>query len=181
MSEFLSFLEAFVGEFGYFFFLADHLVEDVEPLLQPLADDGAGGLHVAQRRQAPLLQAQGLLHLGARKGFLTTGHIILNVLLNNYCLFLYIYIYIYIYTPVLDLFWFPFPLFSLKMIQANRNVASFNAIIATLQNDQNKIQLIRKYENTRKKIINNECAILFNNTCIPIYIYIYILGFLKTS
>ena len=52
------------------------------------------------------------------------------------------------------------------MIQANRNVASFNTIIEILQNDQNKIKLIRKYENTRKKIINNECAILFNKTCI---------------
>ena len=60
------------------------------------------------------------------------------------------------------------------MIQANRNVASFNTIIATLQNDQSKIKLIRKYENTRKKIINNECAILFNKTCIYIYIYVYI-------
>ena len=60
------------------------------------------------------------------------------------------------------------------MIQANRNVASFNTIIATLQNDQNKIKLIRKYENTRKKIINNECAILFNKTCIYIYSYMYI-------
>ena len=65
------------------------------------------------------------------------------------------------------------------MIQANRNVASFNTIIEILQNDQNKIKLIRKYENTRKKIINNECAILFNKTCInerllPKYIYIYI-------
>ena len=57
------------------------------------------------------------------------------------------------------------------MIQANRNVASFNTIIAILQNDQSKIKLIRKYENTRKKIINNECAILFNKTCICIYIY----------
>ena len=42
-----------------------------------------------------------------------------------------------------------------------------------------KIKLIRKYENTRKKIINNECAILFNKTYInerllPKYIYIYI-------
>ena len=52
------------------------------------------------------------------------------------------------------------------MIQANRNVASFNTIIEILQNDQSKIKLIRKYENTRKKIINNECAILFNKTCI---------------
>ena len=43
-------------------------------------------------------------------------------------------------------------------------------------NDQSKIKLIRKYENTRKKIINNECAILFNKTCIYIYIYMYILG-----
>ena len=65
------------------------------------------------------------------------------------------------------------------MIQANRNVASFNTIIATLQNDQSKIKLIRKYENTRKKIINNECAIIFNKTCInehllPKYIYICI-------
>ena len=59
------------------------------------------------------------------------------------------------------------------MIQANRNVASFNTIIEILQNDQSKIKLIRKYENTRKKIINNECAILFNKTCIYIYIYIY--------
>ena len=54
------------------------------------------------------------------------------------------------------------------MIQANRNVASFNTIIEILQNDQNKIKLIRKYENTRKKIINNECAILFNKTRINI-------------
>ena len=65
------------------------------------------------------------------------------------------------------------------MIKANRNVASFNTIIEILQNDQNKIKLIRKYENTRKKIINNECAILFNKPCInerllPKYIYIYI-------
>ena len=65
------------------------------------------------------------------------------------------------------------------MIQANRNVASFNTIIEILQNDQSKIKLIRKYENTRKKIINNECAILFNKTCInerllPKYNYIYI-------
>ena len=52
------------------------------------------------------------------------------------------------------------------MIQANRNVAYFNTIIEILQNDQNKIKLIRKYENTRKKIINNECAIIFNKTCI---------------
>ena len=61
------------------------------------------------------------------------------------------------------------------MIQANRNVASFNIIIEILQNDQSKIKLIRKYENTRKKIINNECAILFNKTCVgelPKYIYI---------
>ena len=65
------------------------------------------------------------------------------------------------------------------MIQANRNVAFFNTIIEILQNDQNKIKLIRKYENTRKKIINNECAILFNKTCInerllPKYIFVYI-------
>ena len=65
------------------------------------------------------------------------------------------------------------------MIQANRNVASFNTIIEILQNDQSKIKLIRKYENTRKNIINNECAILFNKTCInerllPKYIYICI-------
>ena len=66
------------------------------------------------------------------------------------------------------------------MVLVNRNVApSFNTIIEILQNDQRKIKLIRKYENTRKKIINNECAILFNKTCInesllPKYIYIYI-------
>ena len=65
------------------------------------------------------------------------------------------------------------------MVQVNRNVASFNTIIEILQNDQRKIKLIRKYENTQKKIINNECAILFNKTCInerllPKYIYIYI-------
>ena len=70
------------------------------------------------------------------------------------------------------------------MIQANRNVASFNTIIAILQNDQRKIKLIRKYENTRKKIINNECAILFHKTCInerllPKYIYIYIYIYVK--
>ena len=60
------------------------------------------------------------------------------------------------------------------MVLVNRNVApSFNTIIEILQNDQRKIKLIRKYENTRKKIINNECAILFNKTCIYIYIYIY--------
>ena len=65
------------------------------------------------------------------------------------------------------------------MVLVNRNVApSFNTIIEILQNDQRKIKLIRKYENTRKKIINNECAILFNKTCInesllPKYIYIY--------
>ena len=64
------------------------------------------------------------------------------------------------------------------MIQVNRNVASFNTIIEILQNDQRKIKLIRKYENTQKKTINNECAILFNKTCInerllPKYIYIY--------
>ena len=59
------------------------------------------------------------------------------------------------------------------MIQANRNVAIFNTIIAIVQNDQSKIKLIIKYENTRKTIINNECAILFNKTCIYIYIYIY--------
>ena len=52
------------------------------------------------------------------------------------------------------------------MVQVNRNVASFNTIIEILQNDQRKIKLIRKYENTQKKIINNECAILFNKTCI---------------
>ena len=67
------------------------------------------------------------------------------------------------------------------MIQANRNVASFNTIIAILHNDQSKIKLISKYENTRKKIINNECAIiLFNKTCIYIYIYIYIYTSLHT-
>ena len=66
------------------------------------------------------------------------------------------------------------------MVLVNRNVApSFNTINEILQNDQRKIKLIRKYENTRKKIINNECAILFNKTCInesllPKYIYIYI-------
>ena len=66
------------------------------------------------------------------------------------------------------------------MVLVNRNVApSFNTIIEILQNDQRKIKLIRKYENTRKKIINNECAILFNKTCIdegllPKYIYKYI-------
>ena len=65
------------------------------------------------------------------------------------------------------------------MVLVNRNVASFNTIIEILQNDQRKIKLIRKYENTQKKIINNECAILFNKTCInerllPKYIYIYI-------
>ena len=65
------------------------------------------------------------------------------------------------------------------MIQANRNVASFNTIIEILQNDKSKIKLIRKYENTRKKIITNECAILFNKICmnerlLPKYIYIYI-------
>ena len=61
------------------------------------------------------------------------------------------------------------------MVLVNRNVApSFNTIIEILQNDQRKIKLIRKYENTRKKIINNECAILFNKTCVYIYIYIYI-------
>ena len=54
------------------------------------------------------------------------------------------------------------------MIQANRNVVSFNTIIEILQNDQSKIKLIRKYENTRKKLINNECAILFNKTCINV-------------
>ena len=53
------------------------------------------------------------------------------------------------------------------MVLVNRNVApSFNTIIEILLNDQRKIKLIRKYENTRKKIINNECAILFNKTCI---------------
>ena len=52
------------------------------------------------------------------------------------------------------------------MIQANRNFASFNTIIENLQNDQSKINLIRKYESTRKTMINNECAILFNKTCI---------------
>ena len=68
------------------------------------------------------------------------------------------------------------------MVLVNRNVApSFNTIIEILQNDQRKIKLIRKYENTRKNIINNECAILFNKTCInesllPKYIYIYING-----
>ena len=60
--------------------------------------------------------------------------------------------------------------YCLKMNQVIRNVASFDTIIETLQNDQSKIKLIRKYENTRKKIINNECAILFNKTCIYIYI-----------
>ena len=66
------------------------------------------------------------------------------------------------------------------MVLVNRNAApSFNTIIEILQNDQRKIKLIRKYENTRKKIINNECAILFNKTCInesllPKYINIYI-------
>ena len=66
------------------------------------------------------------------------------------------------------------------MVQVNRNVASFfNTIVEILQNDQRKIKLIRKYENTQKKIINNESAILFNKTCInerllPKYIYIYI-------
>ena len=47
-----------------------------------------------------------------------------------------------------------------------------NTIIEILQNDQRKIKLIRKYENTQKKIINNECAILFNKTCIYIFVYI---------
>ena len=37
------------------------------------------------------------------------------------------------------------------MVQVNRNVASFNTIIEILQNDQRKIKLIRKYENTQKK------------------------------
>ena len=60
------------------------------------------------------------------------------------------------------------------MIQTNRNVASFNTIIEILLNDQNKIKLIRKYENTRKKIINNECGILFDKTCIYICINMYI-------
>ena len=32
------------------------------------------------------------------------------------------------------------------------------------------LRVFRKYENTRKKIINNECAILFNKTCIHVYI-----------
>ena len=41
------------------------------------------------------------------------------------------------------------------MIQANRNVASFNTMIEILQNDQSKIKLIRKYENTRKKIYSD--------------------------
>ena len=60
------------------------------------------------------------------------------------------------------------------MVLVNRNVApSFNTIIEILQIDQRKIKLIRKYENTRKKIINNECAILFNKTCIYIYICMY--------
>ena len=67
------------------------------------------------------------------------------------------------------------------MNQANRNVASFNTIIEILQNDQNKVKLIRKYENTRKKIINNECAILFNKTYIYIYIYIYLYIYKKLS
>ena len=64
---------------------------------------------------------------------------------------LYIYIYIYIYSPI------------------------YTCLIE--KNGQRKIKLIRKYENTRKKIINNECAILFNKTCrneslLPKYIYI---------
>ena len=39
------------------------------------------------------------------------------------------------------------------MVQVNRNVASspFNTIIEILQNDQRKIKLNRKYENTPKK------------------------------
>ena len=41
------------------------------------------------------------------------------------------------------------------MVLVNRNVApSFNTIIEILQNDQIKIKIIRKYENTRIKIIN---------------------------
>ena len=72
------------------------------------------------------------------------------------------------------------------MIQANRNVASFNTIIAILQNYQSKIKLIRKCENTHKKIINNECAILFNKTCInerllPKYKYISIYTYIQVS
>ena len=66
------------------------------------------------------------------------------------------------------------------MVQENRNVAppSFKTIIENLYNDPSRIKLFRRLENTRKKIINNECAILFNKTCInecllPKYINIY--------
>ena len=53
-------------------------------------------------------------------------------------------IYIYIYQ-------FGSMFYCLKMNQVIRNVASFNTIIETLQNNQSKIKLIRKYENTRKR------------------------------
>ena len=42
--------------------------------------------------------------------------------------------------------------YCLNTNQVIRNVASFNTIIETLQNDQSKIKLIRTYESTRKKI-----------------------------
>ena len=67
------------------------------------------------------------------------------------------------------------------MVQENRNVAptSFKTIIENLNNDPSRIKLFRRLENAMKKIINYECAILFNKTCInecllPIYIYIYL-------
>ena len=63
------------------------------------------------------------------------------------------------------------------MIQENRNVASFKTIIEILHNDPSRVRLFRRLENARKKIINNECAMLFNKTWINershIYIYIY--------
>ena len=66
--------------------------------------------------------------------------------------------------------------------QENRNApSSFKTIIEILYNDPCRIKLFRRLENTRKKIINNECAILFNKNCInerllPKYIFIYIIG-----
>ena len=42
----------------------------------------------------------------------------------------------------------------------------FREIYELLGNDRTLISLIRKYEGIRKKIINTNCAILFNKTCI---------------
>ena len=61
---------------------------------------------------------------------------------------IYIYTYIYLFQTYLG---YHTQFLSLKMVQVNRNVASFITIIEILQNDQRKIKLIRKYENTQKR------------------------------